>query len=160
MVPAIDNWVPINQQANSYTLWMSLSSKWQLSQQRHAAARSTVPSRKNATDAAIQLVLPVLGSAVVFAVMLLGLDGVDTVALVTVVLVVMFVLGDVAAGFTAGSVVGSVPGCPAAGPTPPAVSPAPPPGTSRPSVSPAGGVATSGSTTTRGATAPEASTTC
>ena len=79
---------------------MSLSSKWQLSQQRLAAARSTVPSRKSATDAAIQLLSPVLGSVAAVALVALGLDGAGTVVLVTVVLVVMFVLGDVAAGFT------------------------------------------------------------
>lgn len=27
MASAFDNWAPINKQANSYTLWMSLSSK-------------------------------------------------------------------------------------------------------------------------------------
>lgn len=84
---------------------MSLSSKWQLSQQRHVAARSTVPSRKSATDAAIQLLSPVLGSVAAVALVALGLDGVGTVDLVTIDLVtidlvVMFVLGDVAAGFT------------------------------------------------------------
>lgn len=137
---------------------MSLSSKWQLSQQRHAAARSTVASRKNVKETAIQLLSPVLGSVAAVALVALGLDGAGTVVLVTLVLVVMFVLGDVAAGFIAGTVVGSVPGCSAAGPAPPSGSPVPLPGTSRPSVSPAGGVATSGSTTTCGATAPEAST--
>ena len=66
---------------------MSLSSKWQLSQQRHAAARNTVPSRKSVTDAAIQLLSPVLGSVAAVALVALGLENVDTV-----VLVVMFVL--------------------------------------------------------------------
>lgn len=125
--PAFDYWVPINKQANSYTLWMSLSSKWQLSQQRHAVARDTIPRRKSVTEAAIQLLSAVLGSVAAVAAAVFGLEDA-----VTVVLVVMFVLGDVAAGFTAGSVVGPTPGCPAAGPAPPAVSPAPPPGTSRP----------------------------
>ena len=60
-------------------------------QQRCAAARSTVPSRKSATDAAIQLLSPVLGSVAVVAVAVLGLE-----VLVTVVLVVVFVLGNVA----------------------------------------------------------------
>lgn len=86
---------------------MSLSSKWQLSQQRHAAARSTVASRKNVKEAAIQLLSPVLGSIAAVALVALGLDGAGTVVLVTLVLVVMFVLGDVAAGFIAGTVVGS-----------------------------------------------------
>ena len=55
-------------------------SKWVL-QQRHAAAISNVPSRKSATEAAIQLLSPVLGSAAVVAVADLDLDGVDTVVL-------------------------------------------------------------------------------
>lgn len=41
-------------------------------QQRYAAAKSTVPSRKSATDATIQLVSPVLGSAAVVAVAAVG----------------------------------------------------------------------------------------
>lgn len=61
-------------------------------------------------DAAIQLLSPVLGSFAAVTLAALGLDGVSTVVLVAVVLVVVFVLGDVAAGFTAGSVVGLVPG--------------------------------------------------
>ena len=65
-------------------------------QQRCAAARSTVPSRKSATDAAIQLLSPVLGSAAVVAVAALGLEDVDTVVLVTVVVVLVVV----AAGFS------------------------------------------------------------
>ncbi len=157
--PAFDYWVPINKQANSYTLWMSLSSKWQLSQQRHAVARDTIPRRKSVTEAAIQLLSAVLGSVAAVAAAVFGLEDAVTVVLVTVVLVVMLVLGDVAAGFTAGSVVDPVPGCSAAGPAPPSGLPAPPPGTSPPSVSPAGGVATSGSITTCGASAPVASTT-
>ena len=96
----------------------------------------------------------VLGSVTAVAAAVFGLEDA-----VTVVLVVMFVLGDVAAGFTAGSVGELAPGCPAAGPAPPAVSPAPPPGTSPLPVSPAGSVATSGSITTCGATTPAASTT-
>ena len=159
MASTFDNWVPIDKHANSYTLWMSLSSKWQPSQQRHAAARSTVASRKNVKETAIQLLSPVLGSVAAVAAAVFGLEDAVTVVLVTVVLVVMFVLGVVAGGFTAGSVVCSAPGCPAAGPAPPSGSPVPPPDTSPPPVSPAGGVATSGSTTTCGATAPEASTT-
>ena len=119
MASAFDKWVPIDKHANSHTLWMSLSSKWQLSQQRHAAARSTVASRKNVKETAIQLLSPVLGSVAAVALVALGLDGAGTVVLVTLVLVVMFVLGDVAAGFIAATVVGSVPGCSAAGPAPP-----------------------------------------
>lgn len=130
MAPAFDNWAPINKQTNSYTLWMSLSSKWQLSQRRHAVARSTVASRKNVKETAIQLLSPVLGSVAAVALVALGLDGAGTVVLVTLVLVVMFVLGDVAAGFISGTVVGSVPGCSAAGPAPPSGSPVPLPGTS------------------------------
>lgn len=94
---------------------------------------------KSVEEAAIQLLSAVLGSVAAVAAAVFGSEDA-----VTVVLVVVFVLGDVAAGFTGGSVVGTVPGCPTAGSSPPAVSPAPPPGTSRPSVSPAGGVATSG----------------
>ena len=94
---------------------------------------------------------PVLGSDDVVAVASLDLAVLATVVLVTVVVVLVVV----AAGFTAESVVGSAPGCPAAGPAPPSGSPVPPPGTSRLSVSPTGGVATLGSTTTCGATAPD-----
>ena len=79
-------------------------------QQRHAAAISNVPSRKSATEAAIQLLLPVLGSTTVVAVADLDLDGVDTV-----VLVVMFVLVVAAAGFSEGFAVGPVVGSPAVG---------------------------------------------
>lgn len=89
----------------------------------------------------------------------LGLDDVVTVVLFTVVLVVADVLGDVVEGSTAGSVDVSAPGFPDAGSTLPAGSPAPPPGASLPSVSPAGGVASSGSITTCAATAQPASTT-
>ena len=92
---------------------------------------------KSVEEAAIQLLSAVLGSVAAVAAAVFGSEDA-----VTVVLVVVF--GDVAAGFTGGSVVGTAPGCPTAGSSPPAVSPAPPPGTSRPSVSPAGGVATSG----------------
>ena len=72
-------------------------SKWVL-QQRHAAAISNVPSRKSATEAAIQLLLPVLGSTAVVAVVVLGLEDVDTVVLVTVVVVLVVA----AAGFSEG----------------------------------------------------------
>ena len=58
--------------------------------------RSTVPSRKSATDAAIQLLSAVLGSVAAVAVAALGLEDAGSVVLVTVVLVVEFVLGDVA----------------------------------------------------------------
>lgn len=90
---------------------MSLSFKWQLSQQRYAAARSTVPSRKNVKEAAIQLLSPVLGSAADVAVAALGLGTLATVVLVTVVVVLVVV----AAGFSAGFTVGPVAGSPAAG---------------------------------------------
>lgn len=80
-------------------------------QQRYAAARSAVPSRKSATEAASQLLLPVLGSVAATAVVTFGLVDADTVVLVTVVLDVVVVLGVAAVGFTAGSVVGPVPGC-------------------------------------------------
>lgn len=60
-------------------------------QQRYAAARSVVPSKKNVKEAAIQLLSPVLGSVAVVVVAVLGLE-----VLVTVVLVVVFVLGNVA----------------------------------------------------------------
>lgn len=66
---------------------MSLSSKWQLSQQRHATDRSAAPSRKNVKEAAIQLLSPVLGSAAVVAVAALGLGTLATVVLVAVVAV-------------------------------------------------------------------------
>lgn len=67
-------------------------------QQRYAAARSTVPSRKSATDAVIQQLSPVFGSAAVVAVAALGLGILATVVLVTVVVVLVVV----AAGFSAG----------------------------------------------------------
>ena len=155
MASAFDNWAPINKQANSYTLWMSLSSKWKLFQQRYAAAKSTVPSRKSATEEAIQLLSPVLGSAAVVAVAALDLGILATVVLVTVVAVLVVA----AAGFCVGIAVGPVVGSPAAGLASAGDLSVPSPGTSPPSVSPAGGVATSGSTTTCGATAPPASTT-
>ena len=155
MASAFDNWVPIDKHANSYTLWMSLSSKWPLSQQRHAAARSTVPSRKSITEAAIQLLSPVLGSDDVVAVAGLGLVVLAIVVLVTVVVVLVVV----AAGFSAGFAVGPVVGSPAAGPASAGDLSAPSSGTSPPSASPAGGVDTSGSIVTCGATTPAASTT-
>ena len=55
-------------------------------------------------EAAIQQLSPVLGSAGVVAIVDLGLIVLVTVVLVTVV------LGDVAAGFTVGSVAGPAPG--------------------------------------------------
>lgn len=97
-----------------------------------------MPKRKNVMDAIIQLLSPVLGSAAVVAVAALGLDDVVTVVLFTVVLVVADVLGDVVAGFTAGSVDVSSLGFPAAGSVLQAGLPAPPPGVSRTSLSPAG----------------------
>lgn len=123
-------------------------------QQRYAAAKSTVPSRKSVTEAAIQLLLPVLGSDDVVAVAGLGLAVLATAVLVTVVVLVV-----VAAGFSEGFAVGPVVGSPAVGLALAEELSVPPPGTSRPSVSPAGGVAASGSITTCGATAPDASTT-
>ena len=137
---AVDNWVPINKQINSYTLWMALSPKWQLSQQRYAAARSTVPRRKSVTEAAIQLLSLVLGSAAVVAVAALGLGILATVVLVTVVVVLV---GE-AAGFSAGFSVDPVVGSPAAGLASMGDLSTLSPGTTTPSVSSAGGVATSG----------------
>lgn len=58
-------------------------------QQRYAAARSTVPSRKSATDAAIQQLSPVSGSVAAVTLLALGLEDVDTVVLVTVVVVLV-----------------------------------------------------------------------
>lgn len=124
-------------------------------QQRYAAARSTVPSRKSATDAAIQLLSPVLGSAAVVAVAALGLEDVDTVVLVTVVVVLVVA----AAGFSEGFAVGPVVGSPAAGLASVGDFSALSPVTSPPPVSPAGAVAPLGSITTCCATAPAASTT-
>lgn len=66
--------------------------------------RSTVPSRNSVKEAAIQWLSPVLGSADVVAIVDL-----DLVVLVTVILVTV-TFGDVAAGFTAGSVAGPAPG--------------------------------------------------
>lgn len=94
-------------------------------------------------EATTQLLSTVLGSAEVVAVAGLGLDGVDTVALVTVVVVLVVV----AAGFSEGFAVGPAVGSPAAGLASVGDFSALLPGTSPPSVSPAGGVATSGSTT-------------
>ena len=119
---------------------MSLSFKWQLSQQRYAVARNTIPRRKSVTEVAIQLLSAVLGSVAAVTLVVLGLDGVGTVVLVTVVLVVMFVLGDVAAGFSAGFAVGPVVSSPAAGLASAGDLSALSPGTSTPSVSPVGGV--------------------
>ena len=65
-------------------------------QQRYAAAKSTVPSRKSVAEAAIQLLSPVLGSAAVVAVAALGLGTLATVVLVTVVVVLVVA----AAGFS------------------------------------------------------------
>lgn len=149
MASAFDNWVPIDKHANSYTLWMSLSSKWPLSQQRHAAARSTVPSRKSIAEAAIQLLSAVLGSDDTVAVAGLGLVVLATVVLVTVVDVLVVV----AAGFSAGFAVGPVVSSPAAGLASAGDLLELSPGTLSPSVSPAGGVATSGSITTCGVSA-------
>lgn len=91
-----------------YSLLHCLS-KWVL-QQRHAAARSTVPSRKSVTEAAIQLLSPVLGSVAAVALVALGLEDVDTAFLVAVVLAVLVVE---AAGFSEGFAVGPVVGSPA-----------------------------------------------
>lgn len=129
-------------------------SKWVL-QQRHAAAISNVPSRKSATEAAIQLLSPVLGSDDVVAVAGLGLAVLATVVLATVVVDLVVA----AAGFSEGFAVGPVVGSPAVGLASVGDFSALSPGTSRPSVSPVGGVATSGSTTTCGATTPAESTT-
>lgn len=81
------------------------------SQQRYAAARSTVPSRKSATEATIQLLSAVLGSAAVVAVAALGLGTLATVVLVTVVVVLVVAAAVFSEGFAVGPVVGS----PAAG---------------------------------------------
>lgn len=126
-----------------------------LPQQRYAAARSVVPSKKNVKEAVIQLLSPVLGSDGVDAVAVLGLETLAPEVLVTVVVVLVVA----AAGFSAGFAVGPVVGSPAAGLASAGDLSALSSGTSPLSVSPAGGVATSGSTTTCGATAPEASTT-
>lgn len=80
-------------------------SKWVL-QQRHAAARSTVPSRKSVTEAVIQLLSPVLGSDDVVAVAGLGLAVLATVVLVTVVVVLFFAAAGFSVGFAVGPVVG------------------------------------------------------
>ena len=114
-----------------------------------------MPRRKSVIDAVIQQLSPVLGSAAVVAVADLDLDGVDTVVLVTVVVILVVA----AAGFSVGFAVGPVVGSPAAGLASVGDLSTLSPGTSPLSVSPAGGVAASGSITTCGATAPEASTT-
>jgi len=77
-------------------------------QQRYAAARSVVPSKKNVKEAAIQLLSPVLGSVTVAA---LGLGTLAIVVLVAVVVVLVVV----AAGFSEGFAVGPAVGSPAAG---------------------------------------------
>ena len=136
-----------------YSLLHSLS-KWVL-QHRHAVAKSTVPSIKSATEATIQLLSPVFGSTAVAAVAALGLGTLATVVIVTVVVVLVVV----AAGFSAGFAVGLVVGSPAAELASAGDLSALSPGISPLSVSPAGGVATSGSTTTCDATAPETSNT-
>ena len=110
-------------------------SKWVL-QQRHAAARSTVPSRKSVTEAVIQLLSPVLGSVAVVVVAVLGLVVLATVVLVAVVVVLVVA----AAGFSAGFAVGPVVGSSAAGLAWAGDLSALSPDTSRPSVSPAGAV--------------------
>ena len=119
---------------------MPLSSKWQLSQQRHATARSTVPSRKSVSEAAIQLLSPVLGSAAVVAVAALGLGTLATVVLVAVAVVLLVA----AAGFSEGFAVGPVAGSPVAGLASVGDLSTLSPGISPLSVSPTGGVATSG----------------
>lgn len=111
-----------------------------------------MPRRKSVIDAVIQQLSPVLGSAAVVAVAVLGLETLAPVVLVTVV--VVLVVAD--AGFSAGFAVGPVVGSPAAGVASAGDLSALSPGTSPLSVSPAGGVATSGSITICGATAPEA----
>lgn len=115
-------------------------------QQRYAAPKSANPSRNNDKEAAIQLLSPALGSVAVVSVAVLGLEDVDIVVLVTVVLDVVVVLVVVAAGFSSGFAVGPVVGSPAAGLASAGDLSALLPGTSPLSVSPAGGVATSGST--------------
>lgn len=128
-------------------------------QQRYAAPKSANPSRNNDKEAAIQLLSAVLGSVAAVTLVALGLEDVETVVLVTVVLVVMFVLVVAAAGFSEGFAVGPVVGSPAVGLAPVGDFSALSPVTSPLSVSPAGGVATSVSTTTCVATVPAASTT-
>lgn len=103
-----------------------------------------MPRRKSVIDAAIQQLSPVLGSATVVAVAALGLGTLATVVLVTVVVVLFFA----AAGFSVGFAVGPVVGSPAAGLASVGDLSTLSPGTSRLSVSPAGGVATSGSIAT------------
>ena len=98
----------------------------------------------------------VLGSDDTVAVAGLGLVVLATVVLVTVVDVLVVA----AAGFSEGFAVGPVVGSPAAGLASMGDLSTLSPGASTPTVSPAGGVATWGSTTTCGATALEASTTC
>ena len=101
---------------------------WQFGQSplRFGLPRSAVPSRNSAKEAAIQLLLAVLGSVAVAALAVLALDGVDAVDLATVVLVVAAVLGVVVAGLRTGSVADPVSGRSTVVPAPPAGSPAPP----------------------------------
>lgn len=110
---------------------------------------------KSVKEAEIQLLSAVLGSAAVVAVAALDLETLAAVVLVTVVVVLVVA----AAGFIAGFAVVSVVGSPVARLASVGDLSVLSPGTSPPPVSPAGGMATSGSTTTCGATAPEASTT-
>ena len=112
-----------------------------------------MPRRKNVIDAAIKQLSPVLGSEAVFVVAALGLAALVTEVLVTVAVVVV-----AAAGLTSGRAAVSEPGSPAAGSALEAGS-RPSLGTGRISVSPAGGVASSGSITTCVAIAPVVSTT-
>ena len=114
-----------------------------------------MPRRKSVIDAAIQQLSPVLGRDTEVAVTVLGFEALTTVVLVTVVVVLVVA----AAGFSAGFAVGPVVGSPAAGLASVGDFSTLSPGTSPPLVFPARGVATSGSITTCGATAPEASTT-
>lgn len=85
---------------------------------------------------------PVLGSAAVVAVAALGLETLATVVLVAVVVVLVVA----AVGFSEGFAVGPVVGSPAAGLASAGDWSVSSPGTSLPFVSPAGGVAASGST--------------
>ena len=80
-------------------------------QQRYATPKNANPSRNNDKEAAIQLVSPVLGSAAVVAVAVLGLETLAPEVLVTVVVVLVVA----AAGFSVGFAVVPVVGSPAAG---------------------------------------------
>ena len=68
-------------------------------QQRYAAARSVVPSKKNVKEATIQLVSPVLGSAALVAAAALGLGTLATVVLVAVFAVLVVATAGFSAGF-------------------------------------------------------------